>query len=113
MLKVDTTIKRIRGTDYCQRGHSRWGYVPKKKARYCLDCESYRQMRRDYKRGIIGGKAVLLLEEALDFQVSTLEAHIVELKSKVEELRDEKDQLRKTYEDKLEKRRKAKSEKGS
>lgn len=110
MIKVDTNIVRSRGahSEVCQRGHSRWGTL-QSGFRYCLDCETYRQARTKFQKlGQIGSKSVLVLEEAIDFQIFTLEAHIVELKSRIEKLNTEKSRIRKAYEDRLAKRRKAK-----
>jgi hypothetical protein len=109
MINLETTVKRTRGTDLCQRGHSRWGYVPKKKARYCLDCENLRAMRRDYlKNGQMGKKAVSLMESTIDFEISSLENQIADLVTKIVKLNNEKKSIREYYEKRIGERKKAK-----
>jgi hypothetical protein len=66
-------------------------------------------MTRKYKRGIIGRKAVLLLEESLDFEISTIKSHIEVLEKKVEKLEAEKATIRKAYETRVAERKKKKT----
>lgn len=99
----------LRYPDTCKRGHNRWGYLPKKKSRYCLDCENYRSMRRKYKKqGLMGRKAVVLMEQKVDFQISVLENKIAELVSQIVELKTEKTEIRSYYEKRVAERKKAK-----
>ena len=100
-------VKRLAET--CKRGHSRWGYLPTKKTRYCLDCDNYRSMRRKYKKqGLMGRKAVVLMEQKVDFEISYLENQIAELVNQIVELRNEKTQIRGYYEKRIAERKRTK-----
>ncbi len=107
MLKVETTIKRVRGTDHCKRGHNRWGYV-RGAQRYCLDCECYRKAKRLFKQGIFGERTIIKFEEVLDFEIDTIKSQIEVLEAKIEKLEAEKNTIRTQYKSKLEKKAKEK-----
>lgn len=104
MLKVETTIKRVRGTDHCKRGHNRWATF-KGTRRYCLDCEGYRQAKRLFKQGIFGERAIIKFEEALDFEIDTIKSQIKVLEAKIEKLEAEKATIAEAYKTKLKAKR--------
>lgn len=66
-------------------------------------------MRRKYKKqGLMGRKAVVLMEQKVDFQISVLENKIAELVSQIVELKAEKTEIRSYYEKRVAERKKAK-----
>jgi hypothetical protein len=107
MLKVSTQIKRVRGTDHCKRGHSRWGYV-RGNTRYCLDCSDYRTAKKKFTKGIFGEKTIAKFEAVLDFEIDTISEHIDTLKQNIEKLELEKRSIRQKYENKKSKKKEVK-----
>lgn len=59
----------------------------------------------------MGRKAVVLMEQKVDFQISVLENKIAELVSQIVELKAEKTEIRSYYEKRVAERKKAKWEK--
>ena len=107
MLEVSTKVKRIRGTDHCQRGHNRWGYV-RGNTRYCLDCSDYRTAKKKFRAGIFGEKTITKFEAVLDFEIVTLRQHIRTLEQKIKNLELEKISIRETYKSKKSKKKEKK-----
>lgn len=97
---------KLKYPETCKRGHSRWGFIPSRDTRYCLDCESYRAMRRRLRKsGVLGKKSVAVMEAKLDFEIEILEKKIAELVANVVELKNEKMAIRYTYEKRIEERK--------